>query len=43
MCMHELQHAQSAPTRKSGGMPPRNILDFRHSEVVSDAIFEEYG
>ena len=24
----------------SGGMPPRKRLDFRPSEVVSDAIFE---
>ena len=24
----------------SGGMPPRKILDFKPSEVVSNAIFE---
>ena len=33
--------ARSAPTRGSGGMPPRKIVDFRPPEIVSDA-FSEY-
>ena len=31
--------ARSAPSRGSGGMPPRKILNFRSSEMISGTIF----